>query len=339
MSATIHFEFPLGWLFGLPLFAALGLEIWSQRRRGLPKSRIACLSSLRAVVLLILVFLAARPIWIAKEPPAAASRSVVLLLDRSESMSLEERDTTRYQQALAFVRDRLLPELKSSHMPVQGMVFDQAAEPVDGEKLSSVTPNGKRTNLGAAIAQAFGNAAQPPLAVVALTDGIANESSDNTRALTALADSGVPFIGVGFGSDQGVQTLSLRDLEAPATVATKTAFSISAQLEMMNTEELPAFDLVLFRDGQMHQRKTVAPGKGARMWLENFQLSEDKQGAHNYSVQVLPPNLPNLKCVNLLANTTIRISDEKELRVLYIQGALTWDYRFVSMALRNDHTI
>jgi uncharacterized membrane protein len=35
----------------------------------------------------------------------------------------------------------------------------------------------------------------------------------------------------------------------------------------------------------------------------------------------------------------VRITSEKELRVLYIQGALTWDYKFIGMALRNDPTM
>jgi uncharacterized membrane protein len=56
-------------------------------------------------------------------------------------------------------------------------------------------------------------------------------------------------------------------------------------------------------------------------------------------VQLLPPTAAGLKCVNTLANTSVRVSDEKELRVLYIQGALTWDYKFIGLALRNDQTI
>src|SRR5438067_1805454 len=83
------------------------------------------------------------------------------------------------------------------------------------------------------------------LAAIALTDGAANENSDNNRALSALTESGVPFIGVGFGSDQGISTLSLRSVEAPATVSPKTAFSISAQLELLNADEVAPFDLVL----------------------------------------------------------------------------------------------
>jgi uncharacterized membrane protein len=302
-------------------------------------SRIAKLGALRAMALLVLVFLAARPIWMTREPPASATRSVMLLMDRSESMSLEERDATRYQQALGFLRERLLPALRAAGLPVQAMLFDQSVEAADGAKLGAATPNGKRTNLGGAVAQALGNSAQPPLAVIALTDGIVNESADNTHALTALVDARVPFIGVGFGSDQGVRTLSLREVEAPSIVSTKTAFSIAAQLEMINTDDMPAFDLLLFRDGQMSQKRSVLPGKGSRTWLESFPVTEEKQGVHNYTVQLLPPSLPGLKCVNMMANTAVRVSDEKELRVLYIQGALTWDYKFISLALRNDQTI
>ncbi len=339
MIASILFEFPAGWLLAFPVGAVLGLAMWRQSRQGQPWRRILVLAGLRLVPLLLLVFLAARPVWDARQPPAAASRAVALLLDRSESMSLEEHGATRYQQALEFLRNRLLPALKSAKLPVQAMLFDHSVESADGEKLTATKPNGRRTNLGGAIAQALGNSAQPPLAVVALTDGIANESADNARALSALVDARVPFIGVGFGSDQGVRTLTLRGVEAPSTVSTKTSFGISAQLEVLNTETLPAFDLLLYRDGQIAQKKSVASATGSRTWLENFQVQERQEGVHNYTVQVLPPNLPNLKCVNTTGNTSVRISDEKELRVLYIQGALTWDYKFINLALRQDQTI
>jgi len=339
MLSQIYFEFPLAWFGGLIFAVMIASAAWRQHRRRLAPSRILALNALRAGALLPLIFLAARPVWSAREPPASPARRVMLLVDRSESMSLAEQDASRYQQALGFLRERLLPALKSANLNVQAMLFDQSAEAAEGSKLAAVVPAGKRTNLGGAIAQALTSAAQPPLAIIALTDGIANENSENTRALTGLVDARVPFIGVGFGSDQGVRTLSLREIEAPATVATKTSFSVAAQMEMINTEDLPAFELLLYRDGQVSQKKTVAPGKGSRSWLENFQVTENEEGVHRYTVQVLPPDLPNLKCVNLTGNTSVRISDEKELRVLYIQGALTWDYKFVNLALRNDQTI
>lgn len=336
MLGGIIFDYPTGLWLAPPLVLLALAVAWRQHRRELPGKQIAALLVLRLASLLVLTALVARPVWIARQPPAPTSRPVVLLVDRSESMSLEEHETTRYQQALDFLRQHLGPALSSAHLPVQAMMFAETAEPANGQQLANAKADGKRTNLGAAIAQALANPAQPPLAIIALTDGAANEDADNARALTTLVDAHVPFLGVGVGSDQGVRTLSLRDIEAPALVSTKTSFRVAAQLEMMNTEEMPAFDLLLFRDGQLHQKRSVTPGKGSRSWLENFQVTEEAQGVHNYSVQLLPPDVPGLKCVNALANSSVRVSDEKELRVLYIQGALTWDYKFVGLALRND---
>jgi hypothetical protein len=138
-AVSILFDFPPGWQIGLPLAAVLlAWTAWRQRRRGLGTGRIVALGALRGGVLLFLVFLAARPVWLAKEPRAAAARSVLLLMDRSESMSLRERDRTRYEQALDFLRERLLPALKSARLPVQAMLFDEDAELADGLKLASV---------------------------------------------------------------------------------------------------------------------------------------------------------------------------------------------------------
>src|SRR5205823_12783221 len=63
------------------------------------------------------------------------------------------------------------------------------------------------------------------------------------------------------------------------------------------------------------------------------------EGPHNYTVQVFPPAMPSLKAVNTLANVAVQVSNEKELRILYVQGALTWDYKFINLALRTDPTI
>jgi uncharacterized membrane protein len=337
--AAVEFQFPLGWLLAVPLLGAAAFSAWRQRRTGLSGIKVGCLAILRGVALAVALFLVMRPVWVAKQPPGAALRPVTVLVDRSESMSLEEGENTRYSEALQFLRDRLMPALSSANMPVMAMAFDEAAEVVDGPGLSKAVPKGRRTNLAGAIAQSFQSAPQTPLAVISLTDGIANESADNVRALGELADAQVPFIGIGFGSDQGVRTLSLREIGAPPTVAPQAAFNISAHLEMMNADPMPDFDLLLFRDGKLHGRKTIRAGQGSRSWLESFSLTETDPGVRNYSVQLVPPDVAGLKAVNLQANASVRISNERELRVLYIQGALTWDYKFVVLALHEDNAI
>src|SRR5579859_3090256 len=303
MNVAVHFELPAMWFLGLPLGALLGWAAWRQRRRGLARWRVVTLLGLRALPLVLLLFLAARPVRVSREWVGPAARPVVILVDRSESMSLKEPEATRYERALDFLRRRLLPALESAQLTVQGMVFDQTTEAVTGTQMASAKPQGKRTNLGGAVAQALSGAPKP-LAVIALTDGIANEIADDARAMGMLADSGVPFIGVGFGNDEGVQTICLRRLEAPISAPPKTSFSISAELEMVNAAEPAGFDLVLFRDGQVLQKKTLKLGTGSRSWVESFQVNEAAQGVHNYSVQLLTPNLGDLKCVNTQAGTS-----------------------------------
>ena len=183
MTAAIVFEFPLGWLAVVPVSAALAFAVWRQHQRGLSRSRIACLAALRLAAFLPLLFLATRPVWLNRAPLAGSSRPVVLLMDRSLSMSLAENGTTRYEEALQFLRQRLLPAFKASSVPVRALLFDESTELVDGRRLAGAKPSGKRTNLAGAIAQALEASTPQPLAIIALTDGSANEDADNSREI------------------------------------------------------------------------------------------------------------------------------------------------------------
>ncbi len=336
---SIIFDFPLALPIGLALtLGLLGWSIRSFRKHGLSKSRIALLTTLRGATLLLLVFLGARPVWVEKQREQKERRNILLLMDKSESMSLQENEQTRYARAIAFTREHLLPGFEEAKLKVQPFLFAEDAEPVDGPKLVAAKADGKRSNLGRAIARAL-ESSPNALAVIALTDGAANEKSDNMRALSALLDSHVPFIGIGFGSDTGVKMLSLQQVEAPPIAAPNTRFEITAHLETMNVNDLPAFDLVLLRDGHFLQKKTVVASSGSRFWLESFRVEEKSEGAHNYEIQLAPPNLPGLARAGTTGSVAVRIASERELRVLYVQGALTWDYKFIAMALHGDPTI
>ncbi len=340
MIGALVLDFPMAWQTGLPVLALLLFFVWrSLRGKALGPLKLTALIGLRGLALLLLVLLAARPVHVETDSAPARKRSVVLLMDKSESMSLIEAGESRYERAVDFVRDDLLPALRSANLPVKAMLFAEDAESVDGTGLADATPDGKRTNLGGAVARALAGSPDPPLVVIACTDGAFNENSDNPRAASALAEARVPMVGVGFGSDLGAHTLSLRQVEAPPVVAPKVTFRVGAHLEMVSPVELPAFDLILFRDGKLVEQKTVQAGRGSRFWLENFEVTETELGAHQYTVQMAPPNSPGLKSFNSSGTTSVRISNEKELRILYVQGALTWDYKFVSLALRNDPSI
>jgi uncharacterized membrane protein len=338
MMDRIAFDFPMGFYAGLPLAAVvLALFAWSQARRGIAKRQVILSVALRAVPLLVLVVLAARPVWVKAQEK---SRSTVLLLaDRSGSMSLEDGTTTRFRQALTFAGNAMLPALKRAELRPKAFLFAEDTVGVDVPMLGAAAPDGKRTNLAGALVQALAGAGEPPLAAIVLTDGAVNVASDNARALAALVESRVPFVGIGFGSETGVGTLSLRRAISPPMVSPNEEFHVSAQLEMSSAAELPPFDLLLLRDGRLLEKKAVSAGKGQRMWLENFAVKEENEGVHTYTVQLQPPAVEGLRSPDTLAATHVRVLKSKELRVLYVQGALSWNYKFVRLAVAGDPTV
>ncbi len=336
----IVFDFPPAFYVGLPLAAAvLTLSAWSQLRRGMTRRWVAISTASRGAALLILIFLAARPVWVETRKENERRDTVILLADRSGSMSLEDGEMTRFKHLLAFAREELLPALTRADLRPRGFLFAEDAEAVDGAQMAGATPDGSRTNLSGAIVEALAGTVEQPLAVIALTDGAANVQRDNARAVTALLESRVPLIGIGFGSETDVRTLSLRRAIAPPCVSPNQEFHLSAQLEMSSIEDMPPFDLLLLRDGTFVEKKTVLAGKGQRLWLEHFAVREENQGVHTYAIQLQPPAVEGLRCPGTLAAERVRIFRGKDLRVLYAQGAPSWNYKFIRVALQGDPTI
>ncbi|HWB59475.1 MAG TPA: hypothetical protein VG733_08285, partial [Chthoniobacteraceae bacterium] len=210
--------------------------------------------------------------------------------------------------------------------------------------IAHAKPDRPATDLGGAIAH--GLESNPhPLAVIALTDGVANQSDNNNAALGALIDGGTPFIGVGVGRDTEVTSISVRNVSAPESAPPKQNFRITAQLQAITSSETPAFELLLLRDGQLAQSRKVAPSHGSRLWTENFTVTEPEDGTHIYTVQLQLPRPAGanaadaLTCLKKEESAQVRITGENEMRVLFVQGKLTWDFKFIGRALAEDPSV
>lgn len=336
MAETLTLDLPLVLYWGLPL-ALLSLVPTAVflARRGLPKGRIAVLALLRLLALSTVVVLLARPVAVDEQDPEER-RSVLLLLDRSKSMSLVEEGSNRYRRSLDLVRSRLAPALEDEGWRVEPYLFADAAFPATGARLDEAILDGRRTDLGGAIVHALGSSAAPPLAVVALTDGAANVSSKNREALLGLVDGGIPFIGIGVGDDEGVASLSVEGLSGPNRVPPDQSFKLAARIQAVGSGEIPAFDLVLLRDGEVVEVKRAAGHRGSRLWTESFEVSESDEGLYEYTVELQAPTSPDLVTVSTRASTPVRVSEEKTFRVLFAQGALTWNFKFIGRALASD---
>jgi len=340
LQTGIVWESPqAGLAFLVIALALLGLGVWRDRRVGVPWLKITLLAALRLVPVLVIAGLLARPVRVSSRD-VDRERSVAVLVDRSESMSLEDAGgKSRYADATDFARAVLGPALRAANLGARPMLFAGSAEKADAAAILAAVPDGHVTDLGAAIQAGLSAGARPPLAVVALTDGASNQPQSNRSAVAALLGSKTPFIGVGFGTEKGVQLLNLREVDAPKFVPPKDHFRVSARLEATVSGSLPPFDLVLMRDGKLFEKRRLNGVSGSRYWSESFETSEEEEGTHSYQVRIEPPPVRGLVVSNAEASATVRVAKERELRVLYMQGALTWDYKFIGRALRKDPSV
>jgi uncharacterized membrane protein len=336
--AGVGFEMAAVLYLGLPCLL-LGLALLARRhRREVPeRRRRAALLALRGVGLGVLLVLLARPVAVSVEA-GRERREVVVLVDRSRSMGFAEEGPSRFDQAVKRTR-ALLPELARQGYRARTLGFDASATPLEVGG-SVPAPGGNETDIAGALLQAVLSAEPPPAAVVALTDGAANRTDSNQAALLALVETRTPVIAVGLGRDEGVPSLSLRRLEAPTRVGAEQSFRVSAQLHSAGGP-LPAYDLLLLRNGAPVQSRRMPPDDGGRVrvWSEGFDVTEATEGLYEYAVQLRLPSAPRVVSVNTRSSVPVRVGKETEFRVLYVQGALGWDFKFIGRAVRGDRAL
>lgn len=311
---------------------------WALHRSGLSGHRIAILLTLRFGFLAVLVLLAARPVWRSSDDDREDRDGVALLIDCSQSMGVSEGELTRYEQAVGFARETVLPMVDQSRLTVQPLLFDGEVRQASGAEIAAAVPEGGATNLGGAIVHSVLGRQPPPRVAIALTDGIVTTPVDHSRAIAALLTNGVPLVAIGFGSETGGQVITLDEIDAPAIVEPQQRFSVAARLRASG-DVIPAFDLLWLRDGKLIDRRSVEPTKGPRTWIESYEVASDTEGLHVYSARLMPPSDRSVTVSNAEAAALVRVAASSELRVLYVQGGLTWDYKFVTIAISGDPTI
>ena len=316
--------------------AVLSLVGFARRHAGRPRPQWVTLLVLRGTTFLMLLILLSRPVWVAPQPFDEQRRRVALLIDQSESMSLEDMSGSRYRAAVRLTRDQLVPALESAGLEADAFLFSEMVTPATGREIADSAVDGKRTDLAGAIVHAISSQSPPPLAIVALTDGNATDPDDNQRAIGTLRERNVPFIGLGFGSETVIKTLSIEGVMSPSRVPPDQEFRLAVRLQSSGGGEFPPCELVLIRNGRLHDRKVLSSSAEPRIWQETFRITEDQPGRYVYRVQLLLPADHTLKSARSESTVLVDVSDEDQWHVLFVQGGLTWDFKFIHVAVRGD---
>lgn len=333
---SLAFEFGWLWWLALPVVAVVLFAFARRHAATRPRPQWLTLLVLRCLVLAVLVFLLARPVWVTTSRLDEDRRRVALLIDESESMSLEDIPGSRYRSAVRFAREQLLPALERAELEVDAYLFGETVRPATGQEIVESTVAARQTNLAGAIAQVASSSSVAPRAIIALTDGNATDPHENARGVSALLDRQVPFLAVGFGSDQGPRFLSLEEILAPSRVPPRQQFRLSARLQASGSGEFPSCELLLLKNGQLLDRKPLAGSQDARIWQETFLVQEDEPGRHEYRVQLLVPEDPLLRLRRSESQVSVDVTEEEHWHILFVQGGLTWDFKFIQLAVDRD---
>jgi uncharacterized membrane protein len=290
-----------------------------------------------------------------------------------------EKNPTRAELVVAAFNDpklNLLPRL-SEKGPLQPFLFGREVQSVSRKDLDQgdaparakiVLKDFKHDQLETALADAIYNllqrpASELPTAIVVVTDGLDNASQKFDRdSLVGVAakckERGVPLLVYGVGSSEG-RFLRLKDVRVSDTLFREDTITVPVR-----------FSAVGFKTGTVEISLTLGDEKvklvGGKDSVDVSLLPEDKKdkegaGAGGIYEQELTFVLPRragatdkitVEKMNLVANIHLRGSNEfkdsltrpvrvvdNKIRVLYVENAPRWEYKFLQNSLKRDRRV
>ncbi len=320
----------------------------------------AALAVIRAVLLIVVVALLAGPMIVVQDPLTVDDR-LFMLVDRSESMMLEDampagstgtnrqpisrdralRDALAQQAALfddpAFNRDRR----------IEWLGFDETTYPLTNPQVGGVAwddPAGKATSLRTAIEQVLQRAAGHPIAgIVLMTDGQSTQNTGPHLALR-LQQMGVQVFVVPLGGDISRMDVAVRVVEAPPRAFINDDVPVRVWVghspsdraidpARLRVRLIDANSGVLIDEqpGAAMGEHVVLVGRSdvAQMvdWRVEVQYDAADQAA------LADPNPRNNQHV-----VHVQMIDDP-IRVLYVEGYPRWQYRYLKNMLLSEKGI
>jgi hypothetical protein len=290
------------------------------------------LFGLRAIGLAALWLMIAKPTWTGAEEKTDPGR-VAVILDNSISMSLSDSvGKERYHQAR-----EALDQIKRGATD-RGLVVD--VFDINGNPLAEIPnePKAERTDLARAVSEVLARSRSKPLAgIIILSDGADNSGRTDFRDLN---DSPVPVFAAGFPQelDATILDLAVKKPQAPQRVmvnndvtvevpVTKTGPATRAVVSLKRGSEVISSQEIDFPAGPAEQAKTVT-----------LKFKPTQAGSFVYTAAVATPEGAELKeplLINNAATFPLQV-DAEPIRVLYLEGAMRYEFKFLKARLEDD---
>lgn len=330
---ALSLSFPVIFLVAAAL-AAAAVSALSYRRTNPPvsPSRRFLLGSLRTAGLFLVFLLLGEPLLsffrTGMRPPV-----LVVLLDTSRSMTMEDRDGPRSAQLLAALTDpgvrNLLEESDTRYLS-----FGERPRLLDPFHADSLRFSSNGTDFTSALRAATRmSLTENVAAAILLTDG------NNTTPGNPLFEPealGLPVFAIGIGDTAERRDLVIRKVTTNAVVHAGTRVPVHVQIKSSGATGERA--VVALRKGTtvLDQQEFISPRGTGESQLTLF-YTPDEPGSRRYSVEI-PPLPGEITTGNNAAGFVVKVIDRKA-SVLLLAGAPSPDVAFVRRILEADSAL
>jgi len=355
------------WLFLLALVAAVGLVAYSYRAtlrlrsaasdggQTLRHSTIVMLLALRIVVVCILVLSIFRPV-LSYETRNAPKVTLAVAVDASRSMAEFDYEglPNRMGRAVdALVNSRgLIAELDDDFkLPL--FAFADSARPVeDADGLMNEGPTGDATDLVSGVRGAVeaSRAARVDLAgVILLSDGIHAPSATRgeTPAATDASDPpsqiaafGVPVHVVAVGearlAEGTFRDIRISSVRAPSAAPVRSVARIRVMVEAQGYAGHLVQVRVFEENTEVARSDVTLDDVGGDQEVV-VRLTPTEVGQHEYRAEVTTDPGENIRWNNA-RDFFLNVTDPR-VRVLYLEGTVRPEFRFLRRSLERDHLV
>ncbi len=322
--------FPV-WLLAVLLAAGCAWAWLALRDRGLDTPLRLKLFGLRAAALALLAALLLLP---ERRGEETLSEKPVLAVAVDTSASMGDAaggKLSRAQRAEAFLRQwRTRSELEKFR--VWWFAVGDGAESVPDGASRAWPADGPESALAPAVnAVASRLEGQNAAGILLLSDGL-----DRSGAELSASARGVPVFAVELeppppaGATEKADA-SVADLAYPARVTAKWEARLDAVLRRRTGAVAETMPVVLTLDGREAQRQTVSWSPGETSKPVTFTFTPETPGALPGRVEIFPSG-PDAEPGNNRREFMLEVADP-ENRVLYLEGAPRWEFKFLKRAL------
>jgi hypothetical protein len=321
---------PWGWLW-LVLVPAGAAVLYFTYRGMFQRSgrRLAWwLMGLRGLGLALLALMLAQPTWTRSAEEVEPGR-VALVLDNSRSMSLPDgTGATRYARARAAaqsLRKALSSDPKGPRLAVE--VFDITGSPI---KDFPAEPTADVTDLTRALRQATTRLRGRPLAgVILISDGV-----DNTGRPHFLdwEEPAVPIFAVGFPRTAELD-LAVRPPQVPRRVLVHNEMRVEVPIAKVGQPPVAA-TVTLRRGREVLATKRVKLPAGDGEQVAALSWKPDQPGSFELTAEVSAA-VGEKEQGNNAVNFPLEVVADP-IRVLYLEGFLRYEHRFLKERLEDD---